>query len=441
MFSDSETPVVVSVKNVSKCYHIYDQPRHRLKQMIVPKLQRLGGYKPARYYREFWALKDVSFDVRKGESIGLIGRNGSGKSSLLQVIAGTLTPTSGAVETSGRVAALLELGAGFNPEFTGRENVYLNASILGIQSAEFESMYEKIVEFADIGAFIEQPVKTYSSGMFVRLAFAVQAHVCPEILIVDEALSVGDFFFQQKCIRFMREKMVDCTKILVTHDMQAIINFCSRVIVMKDGQIDFIGDVKEGVERYLRSSHNDLFKDEQAAHEPSVAEGTPRKQMDRAHMQPITSDKIGGRGGAIIKAFCLSVNNEVHQSASCTVRAQDKIDVSFAMDVNTPAENFIFGYLIVDRNGQFICGDNTLSLGHTFSVQAGDTETEVLLSFKWPNIAPGEYSLTLGVGNGHDAMQHVIECWAHSVFSFKNLSDKPVHGIFTNPLEEATFQA
>lgn len=435
MSSDSANNLAVSVHNVSKCYHIYDEASHRLKQMVVPKLQRLGKRTPKQYYREFWALKDVSFNVKKGESIGLIGRNGSGKSSLLQIIAGTLHPTSGTVKTSGRVAALLELGAGFNPEFTGRENVYLNASILGMKEADLDTLYEKIVEFADIGKFVDQPVKTYSSGMFVRLAFAVQAHVRPEILIVDEALSVGDFFFQQKCVRFMRENLSECTKILVTHDMQAVINFCTRIIVMKDGQIDFIGDVKKGVERYLRSSHGSFSESDSGAQNSTV--GQKHIVPDRMHMIAVADDTIGGRGGARIEYCCISINNKISSSRTNYIKLHDKIDVSFIISIKEPLENLIFGYLIVDRHGQFICGDNTLSLEHHFQADTANQEKEVHLSFRWPDIASGEYSLTLGIGNGHDAMHHVVECWAHSVFSFKCTSDHPAHGIFTNPLDEA----
>ncbi|MDZ4098100.1 MAG: ABC transporter ATP-binding protein, partial [Methylophilaceae bacterium] len=193
------TNIAIKVENLSKCYQIYDNPRDRLKQFVAPRLQRLTWQTPKQYFREFWALKDVSFEVKKGETVGIIGRNGSGKSTLLQMICGTLNPTSGSIQTSGRSAALLELGSGFNPEFTGRENVYMNAAVLGLTQDEIDKRYDDIVAFADIGEFINQPVKTYSSGMVVRLAFAVQSQIDPDILIVDEALSVGDAKFQAKC--------------------------------------------------------------------------------------------------------------------------------------------------------------------------------------------------------------------------------------------------
>lgn len=202
--------IAIKVENLSKCYPIFDTPRDRLKQMIIPRLQRAYGFSPRKYYREFWALRDVSFEVKRGETVGIMGRNGSGKSTLLQLICGTLAPTGGSLEVNGRIAALLELGSGFNPDFTGRENVYLNASVLGLSQQEIEARFQSIADFAEIGDFIEQPTKTYSSGMIVRLAFAVAINVDPEILIVDEALSVGDELFQRKC--FARIESIKITE-------------------------------------------------------------------------------------------------------------------------------------------------------------------------------------------------------------------------------------
>lgn len=220
----SDDNIAIRVSNLSKCYQIYNAPRDRLKQFVLPRLHRLAGRAPKQYFREFWALRDVSFEIKKGETVGIIGRNGSGKSTLLQMICGTLNPTSGSIQTNGRIAALLELGSGFNPEFTGRENVYMNASVLGLRNEEIDTRFEDIVTFSDIGDFIEQPVKTYSSGMMVRLAFAVIAHVDAEILVVDEALAVGDAFFTQKCMRFLRNFMKTGTILFVSHDTGAVVN-------------------------------------------------------------------------------------------------------------------------------------------------------------------------------------------------------------------------
>jgi lipopolysaccharide transport system ATP-binding protein len=228
--------IAIKVEGLSKCYQIYDQPRDRLKQFVMPRLQRLAGQTPKQYFREFWALKDVSFEVKKGETVGIIGRNGSGKSTLLQMICGTLNPTSGSIQTNGRIAALLELGSGFNPEFTGRENVYMNAAILGLQNDEINARFDDIAAFADIGDFIEQPVKTYSSGMMVRLAFAVQAMVDPDVLIVDEALAVGDEKFQRKCFARLEElKSYGTSIIFVSHTTQQIVELCEKALLLERG--------------------------------------------------------------------------------------------------------------------------------------------------------------------------------------------------------------
>lgn len=232
----SSNDTAIEVKNLGKIYNIYKRPQDRLKQSVIPRLQRLVSRPEKRYFREFWALRNVSFDVRKGETVGIIGRNGSGKSTLLQMISGTLTPTTGTVFTSGRIAALLELGSGFNPEFSGRENVYLNGAILGLSRNEIDARFDDIASFADIGEFIEQPVKMYSSGMVVRLAFAVQAMVDPDILIVDEALAVGDEKFQRKCFARLEELKSQGTSILfVSHAWQQVIQLCERALLLEHG--------------------------------------------------------------------------------------------------------------------------------------------------------------------------------------------------------------
>lgn len=244
--------IAIRVQNLSKCYLIYDRPEDRLKQSVYPRLQRLFGREPNSYGREFWALKNVSFEVKKGEPVGIIGRNGSGKSTLLQLICGTLNATTGSIEAHGRIAALLELGSGFNPEFTGRENVYMNAAILGLSKSEIEARYDDIVAFADIGEFIDQPVKTYSSGMYVRLAFAVQTAVEPDILIVDEALAVGDVAFQSKCMSRMQQIMNDgCSILFVSHDTGSVKRLCRSCIYLEKGSIRAQGAAERITDDYL----------------------------------------------------------------------------------------------------------------------------------------------------------------------------------------------
>jgi len=250
---------VIRVDRVSKHYQMFSSPRARLKQFIVPRLRRVLGLQPKRYYSDFHALSEVSFAIARGETVGIIGRNGSGKSTLLQIICGTLSPTSGDIQTNGRIAALLELGSGFNPEFTGRENVYLNAAVLGLSTKEVDAKFAEIVRFADIGEFIDQPIKTYSSGMVVRLAFATAIHVDPDILVVDEALAVGDAAFQQKCLDRIRQlQRRGVSILLVTHSTNALIEYCDRAIFLKRGRMVMDGACRDVVKLYA----DDLVLDE-----------------------------------------------------------------------------------------------------------------------------------------------------------------------------------
>lgn len=233
----SSSDIAIEVRNLGKIYTIYKRPEDRLKQSVIPRLQRLVGRPANSYFREFWALRDVSFDVKRGETVGIIGRNGSGKSTLLQIICGTLSATQGTVTSRGRIAALLELGSGFNPQFTGRENVYLNGAILGLSKEELDVLFDDIAGFADIGEFIDRPVLMYSSGMVVRLAFSVQAMINPDILVVDEALAVGDEKFQRKCFARIEELKGKGTSILfVSHSGPQIVELCDRALLLEQGQ-------------------------------------------------------------------------------------------------------------------------------------------------------------------------------------------------------------
>ncbi len=294
---------VICVSNLSKCYHIYESPRNRLKQFLVPRLKRVTGSASKKYYREFWALKDVSFEIKKGESVGIVGRNGSGKSTLLQIITGTLSPTHGSVETRGRIAALLELGTGYSPDFTGRENVYLNGSLLGFTRQQIDDKFDAIASFADIGQYIDQPVRTYSSGMLVRLAFAVQVQVDPDILIVDEALAVGDALFQKRCFQKIEKLVSDGTTLLfVSHDQESIRTLTNRALLLNRGKRIAWGLSSEVVLEYRRqlheeesayfsslvmdmgaqasTSHNELPASESAAVR-AISQDVSKKQLER----------------------------------------------------------------------------------------------------------------------------------------------------------------
>ena len=249
--------LAIRARGVNKCYHVFDSPSARLRHMAFPA--RRGGV------REIWALRDVDFEVNRGDAVAVIGRNGGGKSTLLQILTGTLTPSSGEVEVNGRVSALLELGSGFNPDYTGRENVMLNGLMLGMTRAQVLARFDEILAFAEIGDAIDRQVKTYSTGMVMRLAFAVQVVTEPDILIIDEALSVGDFFFQQKCFRYihgLRERGV--TLLFVSHDMGSVRDLCSTALFLKAGRVEFFGDKLEAIRRYLQ-------RDEVAAAEPAGA--------------------------------------------------------------------------------------------------------------------------------------------------------------------------
>lgn len=243
--------IAIRINNLSKCYQIYDAPHDRLKQFILPRMRRLAARPPMQYFREFWALKNVSFEVRKGETVGIVGRNGAGKSTLLQMISGVLTPTSGTIHTSGRIMALLELGAGLNPEFSGVENIQMSAVVLGMSDSELDRKIDKIIEFAALGEFIHQPVKYYSSGMVMRLAFAVAINFDPDVLIIDEALAVGDELFQLKCIRRIQEiKESGATILFVSHSTHTINQICDRAVLIDGGRAIFMGEAKAVSERY-----------------------------------------------------------------------------------------------------------------------------------------------------------------------------------------------
>ncbi|MDP9173335.1 MAG: ABC transporter ATP-binding protein [Planctomycetota bacterium] len=257
--------IVISVRDLGKVYHLYEQPSDRLKQAFLWGRKKL--------FREFWALRNVSFDVARGEVLGLIGRNGAGKSTLLQIICGVLQPTTGTADVRGRMAALLELGSGFNPDFTGRENVYMNGAIMGLSKAQIDDRYQQIVDFAEIGSFVNQPVKTYSSGMTMRLAFAISVHVDADVLVVDEALSVGDVAFQFKCLHHLEQLLQrGVTIVLVSHDVQLVKGYCSRAIYMKDNTVQYIGDCETATELYVK----DMRAQSRALLDESIAERDKR---------------------------------------------------------------------------------------------------------------------------------------------------------------------
>lgn len=416
----SANGTALSVQNVGKCYEIYDRAHHRLLQTIW------HGRK--KFYRDFWALRDVSFDVRSGESLGIIGRNGSGKSTLLQIIAGVLPPTIGQVEVQGRLAALLELGSGFNPDFTGRENVYMSASILGLTRAEISAKYDEIVAFAEIGDFIDQPVRTYSSGMVLRLAFAVQIHVRPDILVIDEALAVGDVFFVAKCSQYFKQALRDTTKVFVTHDITALSNLCSRAILLKDGLVQFDGDTAKCIEEYTKELHHGIAEEDESAH------GDLHEDIVTANdFHGIPEDKLSGSLQAKILGYRVLVDGKPYGGLICPGQ---KVKVHFLIFAERAIPSIIIGYLLSDKFGTKVFGSTSLSsVKKLFSFDKKGSYSAVIY-FTWPEVAGGDYLLTLGVGEGKDPIFHKVHCWSHNVCSLTSSAHNiPVHAMFNNHID------
>lgn len=408
----------ISVRNISKSYQLYKTPADRLKQFVVPKLKKLFGGCDTRYFEEFWALNDISFEVKRGETLGILGRNGSGKSTLLQIITGTLFPTLGDVRTNGRIGALLELGSGFNPEFTGRENVFVNGAILGLSRDEIESKFDSIAAFADIGTHIDQPVKTYSSGMTVRLAFAVQAQISPDILIVDEALAVGDAKFQAKCFARLKELKEQGTSILlVTHSTEQVVTHCSRAILLDGGRLLENGEPRFVVNRYL----DVLFGKDRgleatnAVDESKGSQGPPKPEAiqlscfeDIFHSRPLYNkhEYRWGDGGAQIVDFSLEAGHEQYPGV---IQSGDLITVRLSLKGLAPLKFPIVGLTIKTKEGLTVYGANSDTLGVSIvgDVGARSPTTLICMGFRC-SLAPGDYFISVGIASrqGDEVIPH-----------------------------------
>ena len=445
----SSNDVAIQVSNLGKYYEIYNNPRDRLKQFINPRLQRLFGQPPQQYFREFWALKDVSFEVKKGETVGIIGRNGSGKSTLLQLICGTLTPTCGTVETNGRIAALLELGSGFNPEFTGRENVYMSAAIMGLTKEEIDARFDKIAAFADIGEFIEQPVKIYSSGMFVRLAFAVIAHVDADILVVDEALSVGDAVFTQKCMRFIRSFQQNGSLIFVSHDIPAVQNLCKYGIWLKNGMVEQSGTAKSIAEAYLQYTLQEIYGneskltsigsnaigDEAGAEETDPDMETP-PAIDYGAVASIRDNIDAAKGWKTGQAEIVSISlTRLSPGQEGVFEGGERVRMTVLAKAHELLQKPILGFYVGDRLGQYLFGENTLPFTNRVPthVDAGMT-FEGIFEFKLPMLPNGQYAVTASVADG-DRHNHVQHHWMHDALIINVSSSKIRYGLIGIPFE------
>jgi lipopolysaccharide transport system ATP-binding protein len=426
--------LAIKVENLSKCYQIYEIPRDRLKQFVFPKVQRMLGMQPKQYFREFWALKDVSFNIKKGETIGIIGSNGSGKSTLLQMICGTLNPTGGRIQTNGRVAALLELGSGFNPEFTGRENVYLNGSVLGLSREEIDGRFDQISEFADIGAFIDQPVKTYSSGMFVRLAFAIQANVDPEILIVDEALAVGDAYFVHRCmLRINDLQRAGTTILFVSHDANAVRNLCSRTVWLKEGGIKAIGHSSKVVDEYLAHlfDRKIVTTITESLTTPTEISQTTKMGLPIELIIPNIDRRLGDQkcqivGVGLYDEFFNKISSSLNDSSiflRMTIQNQNLKSGSELM----------VGYILRNAKGQEIASTNSIIEKEIINSPPKNSYITVRIKVTLPCFHPGSYAFSLTAGYIKDGGEIALSDRIENAIPFNLLSDKKVHVLMSLP--------
>lgn len=429
--------IAISVNDVSKMYKLYDNPMDRLKESL--------GLSRKKKYKEHYALNHVSFQVHKGETVGIIGTNGSGKSTILKIITGVLSPTGGEVSVNGRISALLELGAGFNGEYSGLENVYLNGSMIGFSREEIDAKLQSILDFADIGEFIHQPVKTYSSGMFVRLAFAVAINIDPEILIVDEALSVGDVFFQAKCYRKFEEfKEMGKTILFVSHDLSSIGKYCDRVVLLNKGEKLAEGGAKEMVNLYRRvlvNQYDDADLEEgaenaEAGQDGQLTDGTAgenvskkehagggRAMKDSLNLNPKVLEygsKLGEIVDFAIRDDTGMITNVIEKGKEFSVQ----MTVRFQADVNDP----IFAFTLKDLKGTEITGTNTMYEHTPVKPQKAGDVREITFKQIMP-LEAGEYMLCLGC-TGYKDGDFTVFHRLYDVCNLTVITDKKAVGYF-----------
>lgn len=440
--------IAISLQNVSKCFKRYSHPAERLKELLLPGKSRAD---------EFWALKAIDLQIPKGQTVGIVGRNGSGKSTLLQIIAGTLKPTTGKVQVNGRVSALLELGSGFNQEFTGRQNVFFNGRLLGLTQSQIEEKFDEIASFADIGDFIDQPVKTYSSGMFVRLAFAVAVNVDPEILIVDEALAVGDVVFQHRCMRRMRALMDSgVTTLFVSHDQGSVKTLCNWAVMIHDGQIYTSGLPNTVIITYLKlltelelglgqaesqfqSAGDDAAAENQLSTPPSVDVASNQLPPPTAHVdiasnqQP--SGKLARRGSGKALIEQIKLLNYLGEDTGDRPIFGFNEEVTLLVSIKTyaPLKSCIVGFFVCDRNGNEIIGSNTFEENvRVGSLDIGEV-LETQFNFKLP-LRPSSYSLTVA---GSESYESVTFDWIDNAVVFQVLppeTGKHIHALIDHPM-------
>lgn len=433
MCSEASAPWAIEAKGLSKAYWMYPTPQHRLRQAVQPRLaralRRLGiPAEEKRFFAEHWALRDLSFTVRKGETLAVIGRNGAGKSTLLQLLCGTLTPTTGEVRVQGRVAALLELGSGFNPEYTGRENVLMNAAVLGLSREQAEARMDAILAFADIGGFVDQPVKAYSSGMAMRLAFAVIAHVDAEVLIVDEALAVGDAYFQQKCLRWLRGFQQRGTVLFCGHDMGAVLGLCERAIWLDAGRLRLHGPAKQVVEAYNSFVAAEAMGLPAAA--PAAAAAAAPAAQDIPQLPPAGGQDYGS-GQARLTGVALA---DAGGRLLTVAEGGQEVCVIVAAQALAALEGVIIGFVLKDRLGQAVLSQNTFAATLAVPVNAAPGQRlRAELRFVMPPLATGEYTLGAAIASGTQA-NHVQHHFVHEAMVLSIHTPGTIDALLTVPL-------
>lgn len=410
----SPMSTALRIQNVSKCYRIYDRPGDRLREMVTR-----GRWKR---HRQFWALQDIDFEIEAGTSTGIIGPNGSGKSTLLQIISGTLEPTHGDVSHEGRIAGILELGAGFNSEFTGIENVFMNASLMGFSRSETKALLPQIERFAEIGAFIHQPVKTYSTGMYVRLAFSIAISTSPQILIIDEALAVGDVIFQHRCMRRLKEMQDKGVTILfVSHDPGAIRALCSRAILLNGGRIVADGAPPDVLNRYQKiiMAREEAYEGAiSAATEAEPAEDNLTNENRDASLQPVF--RHGDGSAEVLSVQLLDSSRQPVSIVETGEAVSVHLKVLFVKDVEEP----VFGFLIRNRHGIHIYGTNTDLQGLTIGPAARGDVFEVIFRFEcW--LAPDSFSITVA----SHSLDEISFDWLDSAAYFQVVSGVSMEGV------------
>ena len=424
----------ISVENVTKIYRLYDKPVDRLKEAL--------SITHKNYHRDFYALNGISFDVKKGETVGIIGTNGSGKSTILKIITGVLTPTTGKVQVAGVISALLELGAGFNSDYTGIENIYMNGTMMGFSRKEMDAKLQDILDFADIGDFVYQPVKTYSSGMFVRLAFALAINVEPEILIVDEALSVGDVFFQAKCYRRMEEIRKNGTTILmVTHDMGAIIKYCDRVVVLNKGNFIAQGEPGHMVDLYkkilanqmdqvdeeLQSLTEEAFQNDFSGEEVLKKKKSSSKQEGRMKDKMVVNPNRTEYGDGRAEIVDFGLLDERGNLTNLLLKGE-MFTIKERIHFNTSIQNPIFTYTIKDKRGADLTGTNTMYEGADVRAVKNGDEYEVEFCQKM-TLQGGEYLLSMSC-TGFENGEHVVYHRLYDIASITVTSNKNTVGVY-----------